>query len=105
MKKLLSAALLLVPSLAVPQANLPSDFVQINKAVICGPVETIFKGLAHTDVQEKPIWIGKDESEKTDFVLFVNPKTRAFTILQIGQTIGCIIGLGYDSRLLDGQKL
>jgi hypothetical protein len=52
-----------------------------------------------------PLWIGKDETEKSEYVIFVNSKTKAFTIVQMGQQVGCILGIGYKSYLVEEKKL
>lgn len=82
-------------------ANAQSQgFVQIPKPVICGPAAEILKGLADSEVNEKPIWIGKNEDSRSDFIVFVNPKNGAFTIVQLGKEAGCIIGIGYSSQAI-----
>ena len=80
--------------------QLPSGFVQTNKPVICGPADVVLKGLADQEVNEKPIWIGKNEDRRSDWVLFVNGKTSGFTLIQLGQEVACIIGLGEKSKTL-----
>lgn len=75
-------------------------FVQVPKPVLCGPVAEILKGLADTEVNEKPIWIGKNEDDRSDFMIFVNSKTGAFTIVQLGKEIGCVLGIGYSSQTI-----
>ena len=77
------------------------EFRQIPKPVLCGPVHTILKGLADSDVNEKPLWLGKNDDEKSDFAVFVNPQTGAFTILQFTKEWGCILGIGYKSQTLE----
>lgn len=82
----------------IANAQIGPGFQQVPKSVVCGPLSTILKSLADKDIAEQPLWIGKDEGEKTNFAVFVNAQTGAFTILQFGQEIGCILGLGYKSE-------
>lgn len=103
MRKNLFAVSILLPILGIAQEN--QSFGTFNKQVACAPIQVIFKALADPDIKEQPFWIGKDESEKSDYVIFVNDKTKAFTIVQIGKEVGCIIGVGYKSYLVDDKKL
>lgn len=80
-------------------SQLPNGFVQTNKPVLCGPADTVFKGLADPEIDEKPLWIGTAENG-SNFAVFVNAKTSGFTIIQFGQTIACIIGIGDRSDSL-----
>lgn len=98
MKKLAVAFLFCLTS-SIANAQIGPDFRQIQKSVICGPFATIIKALAEQDIDEKPVWVGKDESEKTDYAVFVNSKSGAFTIVQFGKEIGCILGIGYKSQI------
>lgn len=103
MKKFVITLGLLIPILAVAQQS--QSFGTFNKPVTCAPIEVILKGLKEPDINELPLWIGKDESEKSEFVVFVNQKTKAFTIIQMGKEVGCIIGIGYKSYLVEDKKL
>lgn len=100
MKKFLVASLFCVSTIAHAQQN----FVNINKPIICGPLEVMLKGLADKDIDEKPVWIGKREDQKTEFYIFLNFKTSAFTIIEAGKEIGCILGIGYKSNFLAPPK-
>lgn len=80
------------------------NFVTVNKPVICGPLDVMLKGLADKDIDEKPIWIGKRDDQKTEFYIFLNFKTSAFTIIEAGKEIGCILGIGYKSNFIDPPK-
>lgn len=96
MKKLAVAFLFCLTS-TIANAQIGPEFRQVPKNVICGPVHIVLKALTDKDIDEKPLWIGKDEAGKSDYAVFVNAKTGAFTILQFGQEIGCILGIGYKS--------
>lgn len=74
-------------------SQLPNGFVQTNKPVICGPAEIVFQGLADPEIDEKPLWVGTAENG-SNFAVFINTKTSGFTVIQFGQKIACIIGIG-----------
>lgn len=98
MKKIAVAFLFcLTSTIANAQSGqLPPGFITTNKPVLCGPADTIFKGLADQEIDEKPLWVGTSENN-TNFAVFVNTKTQGFTVLQFGETIGCILGIGPKS--------
>jgi hypothetical protein len=81
-----------------------SNFVNVNKPVICGPVDVILKGLADKEVNEKPVWLGQREDQKTEFYLFLNFDNSAFTIIEAGKEVGCILGIGYKSNFFSPPK-
>ena len=82
-------------------AQTDQDFKQILKPVLCGPVETIFQTLLESDINETPIWTGKNTDGKSDYAIFMNSKSGAFTIVQFGKEIGCILGIGPRSQILN----
>jgi len=98
-KKFFIAALLVINS-AIAQAQIGSSFTTVSKPVLCGPLEIILKGLADKDVDEKPVWLGRRDDQKTDFYLFINFQTSAFTFIEAGKEIGCILGIGYKSNFV-----
>lgn len=100
MKQLATVAFLFCLTGTIANAQQQPGFVQIPKPVICGPVAEILKNLADPEIGEKPIWIGKNEDGRSDYMIFVHPKTGAFTILQIGKEIGCVLGIGYSSQAM-----
>lgn len=102
--RIYAAAFLFCLSSTIAHAQVGSDFIQVPKPVLCGPLETIVKGLINSDVDEKPAWMGKSDDGKSEFVLFVNSKTSAFTMVQIVKEVGCILGIGYKSILI-GQSI
>jgi len=106
MKKL-AVAFLFCSISTIANAQIGPQFRNIPKPVLCGPLDILFKGLADEEVNEKPFWIGKAEDEKSEFAVFVNPKTGAFTLVQFGKEWGCILGIGYKSQVVNdpGTKL
>jgi hypothetical protein len=101
MKKLLVASLFCLTSTI---ANAQSNFVNVNKPVLCGPIEQLLKGLADKEVNEKPVWLGQRDDQKTEFYLFLNFDNSAFTIIEAGKEIGCILGIGYKSNFFSPPK-
>lgn len=97
MKKFLVASLFCVSTIANAQKP---DFVNIQKPVLCGPVEAVMRGLADPDINEQPIWLGKDDTGKSDYVLFSNTKTKTFTLVQFGKEVACILGIGNQSSII-----
>ena len=100
MKKIVVAVLFCFSTIVHAQNN----FVTVNKPVICGPIEVILKGLADKDIDEKPVWIGQRDDQKTEFYMFLNFKTSAFTIIEAGKEIGCILSIGYKSNFLSPPR-
>jgi hypothetical protein len=75
-------------------ANAQTDFVTIPKQVTCGPLQHIISALMSSDINEKPVLVGKDDNEKSDYAIFLNAETKTFTIVQIIKATGCILGSG-----------
>jgi hypothetical protein len=96
MKKLLVASLLIISTLSLAQMS--PEFKEVPKTVTCGPLASIVKALISQDIGETPIWIGRDEADRSSYAVFVNPKTGSFTILQFGPVSGCILGVGHKSE-------
>lgn len=100
MEKLSMAFLFCLTSTIANAQNMP-EFRQVPKPVLCGPATVVLKGLADDDINERPIWIGKNDDQKSDYALFVNPNTSAFTLIQFGKEWACILGIGFKSNSLD----
>lgn len=98
MLKFLAVASLfcLTSTIAHAQTGLPPGFVTTNKTIICGPMDTVFRSLADPEINEQPIWLGQDDNG-SNYALFVNTKTSGFTIVQFGQQVACLLGLGATS--------
>jgi len=69
--------------------------VMIEKPVLCAQTETVMNAIAKSQYSEKPTWIGADE--KSEFTLFVNEKTKTWTLIQFDNNVACIIGVGGGS--------
>lgn len=97
MRKFLLGVLLL-PALVVAQP------VTVEKAIICEETGKVIDALQKGQYKEMPSWIGYDEKSK--YSLFVNEKTKTWTIIQFNETIACIIGNGEGSRqIFTGPKV
>ena len=91
MKKLL-AALLISPLAVLAQDQ--SSTVTSTKNVVCAKLPQLMKEIEA--VKEIPFWTGTDKSSY--YGLFVNQKTREWTLVQFNETIGCILGTGGSHR-------
>lgn len=89
MKKLL-AAVLLLPSIALSQQSKENKVITTTKKVVCAELSLILKELE--DAKEYPFWVGADEGSY--YSLFVNKKSKEWTLVQFNQDFGCIIGVG-----------
>lgn len=71
--------------------------VQLEKPVTCSTLKTVVEQLS--DIHgEEPHWTGLGHGSK--YIMFVNPKTQAWTLVEYTDTIACIIGTGEQSTLL-----
>ncbi len=92
MKKLLLLAAI-IPCLASAQQT-------YQKTVICSETKLVFEMLRSKEYNEKPMWIGQDERQ-INFSLFVNPKTRSWTIIEFKGPVTCIIAAGEVGLMAD----
>ncbi len=90
-RKLLLAGLLF-PFSAVAQ------LVTVDKPVQCARTEVLLPGLMNSEYKEHPVWIGTDE--ESTFSLFVNEKTKSWTLVQFNQKVACVLGTGEKSRMV-----
>lgn len=91
MRKFLLGVLLL-PAVVVAQP------VTVEKPVVCEKTEKVIESLQKGQYKENPSWIGYDDKSK--YTLFVNEKTKTWTMIQFNDTIACIIGVGEGSRVI-----
>lgn len=101
----LSVAFLFCLTSTIANAQIVPEVATLNKAVVCARADIILKWLADDELNEKPIWIGQDEIDKSEFILFVNSKTKAFTIVQFSKTVGCVLGIGYKSNFVSDPRI
>lgn len=77
---------------------------QTNKPVICDDSKTIISHLGER-YGERLIWLANDTQDLSKFGLFVNEKTKTWTLLQFTSEVACIVGLGKDSKLILGPSI
>jgi hypothetical protein len=72
--------------------------VIVEKPVVCDDLETVVEGLQKGYYKEIPIWAGTDENSK--YSLFVNEKTKTWTMIQFDRKTACIIGAGEEHKMI-----
>jgi hypothetical protein len=76
--------------------------VQLDKPVTCSTLKAVVEQLSGL-YKEEPYWNGSGHNSK--YIMFVNVKTQAWTLVEYSDTIACIIGTGEKSTLLKfGEK-
>ena len=58
-----------------------AETFQLQKVMICDKKEIVFEKLA-LEFEEAPIWSGADVSDSSRYVLTINNKTGAWTLIQ-----------------------
>jgi hypothetical protein len=71
--------------------------VQLEKPVTCSTFKTVVEQLSGI-YGEEPHWNGLGAQSK--YIMFVNPKTQSWTLVEYTDNIACIIGTGERSTLL-----
>ena len=81
--------------------------VTVQKPVECADTQTLFRGLIGSDYKEKPIWLGVDPvSTLSRYSLFVNEKTKTWTLIQFDEKIACVLGTGDAStQIFNGPRI
>ena len=102
MKTIMITVFLLLSTLA--QAATP--ITEIAKPVQCADFRAMIEILGRAPYNERPVWIGNDGRDASKYVLFANAKTGTWTLIQFGSEVGCILGAGVASTVMDpGLKL
>ena len=78
-----------------------STAVEINKKVVCDDTKTLLDTLLN-EYKESPVWAGTDDKSK--YSLLINQETGTWTMIQFDKNTTCILGVGENSRLLNGSK-
>lgn len=68
--------------------------VTTNKEVQCDKTDVMISILKGKDFEEVPIWFGKSDGKAPNFSLFVNAKTKSWTIIQFNNELSCVLGSG-----------
>jgi hypothetical protein len=92
MRKLL-LALFFIPLLS-QAANFRYD-----KPLICGDRTEIIESLVGKVYTEKPLWMGRDSMDESEYVMLINHRTGTWTILQMNKTTACVLGAGTEIKL------
>ena len=72
--------------------------VEIDKTVTCSTLKAVVEQLSGI-YKEEPHWTGVSPYSK--YIMFVNPATRAWTLVEYSDNgVACIIGTGERSTLL-----
>ena len=71
--------------------------VQLEKPVTCSTLKMVVEQLSEM-YKEEPHWSGAGVYSK--YIMFVNPNTQAWTLVEYNDTVACIIGTGERSTLL-----
>lgn len=71
--------------------------IVINKPIVCMDTPDLIKAISGSEIGEKLHWGGKADSEDSNFVLFVNAKTKSWTLVQLNEKVACILGTGSQS--------
>ena len=85
MKKLFIALLLVT-------CSAQAEMVEIQKTVVCAELKDLVAILER--VGEKKIWLGDSPKEKSKYIFFGNAETGTWSIVQVVDKVGCLIGFG-----------
>lgn len=78
-----------------------SEYKRLSKPVVCSTIDKIMSVLNNEKVDEKPIWVGKADDNKSGFAMFVNNETKTFTLIEVRKDIACVLGSGHDSKSVE----
>jgi hypothetical protein len=99
MKKLITAiSATLLTTVALAQ----STSFKIEKTLVCDDTKKIVNELMNGDYKEMPVWGGSEE--KTKFMLLVNKESGTWTLIQFTPGVGCVLGVGDESKVLNLDK-
>ena len=87
--------------------SLFAQTVTIEKPVECVDTETLFTTLFNSDYKENPIWLGiQPGATLSRYSLFMNQKTKTWTLIQFNEKIACVLGTGENStQIFTGTKI
>ena len=76
-------------------ANAQPNLIEVDKPVTCSDPKTVIEGLSD-QYQEQPCWSGRGTESK--YVLFVNPKTGSWSMVEYNDKVACVVGTGKAAR-------
>ena len=87
--------------------SLFAQTITIQKPVECVDTETLFRGLISSDYKENPIWLGiQPGTTLLRYTLFINEKTKTWTLIQFNEKLACVLGIGENStQIFTGPKI
>lgn len=74
------------------------------KPVYCAPFADLVNFLKSPPYNEIPTWMARDGTTDSRYVLFVNPTTGGWTLVQFGTTTGCVLGTGSESQTVENRE-
>ena len=77
-------------------ATVWADARVLNKPVMCDATPTVLNTLVN-QYGETPQWQGTNAAQGTRFVLTVNLKTGAWTLVELTGVTACVIGVGENA--------
>ena len=93
--------LMLLALIALSLPARANEWTEREKPVICGPFQEIVRTLLKAQYSEFPLWIGQSNQDTTQFSLFTNVDTGAWTLVQYGKSTGCVLGVGNTSNIVN----
>ncbi len=81
--------------------------ITVEKPVVCMETSVLLAALASEEINEKIHWAGKSEEDDSKFFLFVNQKTKTWTLVQLNEKVSCILGTGLrstDAKTISAQR-
>jgi hypothetical protein len=73
------------------------EIFQTEKPVTCSTLKTVVEQLNGL-YGEEPYWNGRSKDSK--YIMFTNPKTRSWTLVEYNDKVACVIGTGEASNML-----
>jgi hypothetical protein len=72
---------------------------EYERRLTCGKTQFVMPALTKT-AQEKPVWIGTDQSTGTQTAILMNTKTLTWTVVQYDHVMACVLQSGEGFRVL-----
>ena len=71
---------------------------------LCDSTQKIIESLGK-NYSEQLTWSGTHVNDKSVYSLWINEKTKAWTLLKMTAEVSCILGVGEESNLSVGQPV
>lgn len=76
----------------------------VDKQVHCDESKKIISSLVGQDYQEKPQWLGDSETGDSKYILMMNSITKSWTLIQMNDSVACIIGTGNKGTFVSNRR-